>query len=209
MNDANRKPGPDGKSPSDAQQAQHGMGAESAVRTFHLDSTGLRRMLGSLEADLMEAVWQLTSSGASSSDQGWTTVGAVCRHLGSGYHYKTVQTVMNRLVEKHLFIRRQRHRAFEYRAAITRDELVAQVTRSVVNGLVQDFGDVAIAQLVQTLHDVTPDHLAQLEQLAAASPISANVEVSESAHSAVEAEGADIVPDTVDTPLQRHRSKQR
>lgn len=206
MNDANRKPAVVGAPPS---EAQHGMGAESAVRTFHLDSTGLRRILGSLEADLMEAVWQLTSSGASSSDQGWTTVGAVCRYLGSGYHYKTVQTVMNRLVEKNLFIRRQQHRAFEYRAAITRDELVAQVTRNVVSGLVQDFGEVAIAQLVQTLHDVTPDHLAQLEQLATASPVSANLEDLENAQVSVETEGAHAVPGVMDTSQQQHRSKRQ
>lgn len=195
VDDVNHKQAPGGTSPP---EAQHEGGTASSVRTFHLDSTGLRRILGALEADLMEAVWRLTSSSAATSDQGWTTVGAVCQHLGSGYHYKTVQTVMNRLVEKQLFIRRQRHRAFEYRAAITRDELVAQVTRNVVSGLVRDFGEVAIAQLVQTLHDVTPDQLAQLEQLAAASPISADLEDTESANSTVAAEDATAAPDAAD-----------
>ena len=151
-----------------ASQTQPAIGAESAVRTFHLDHTGLRRILGTLEADLLEAVWRLTSTTTESAQGGWTTIGAVRDHLGAGYHYKTVQTVMNRLVEKQLLQRRQHGRAFEYRATMTHDELVVQVTRNVVSGLVRDFGDVAIAQLVQTLHEITPDHLAMLEELAAA-----------------------------------------
>ena len=115
---------------------------------------------------------------------------------------------MNRLVEKRLFIRRRRQRAFEYRATITRDELVAQVTHNVVSGLVQDFGDIAISQLVRSLHEITSDHLAQLEQLAAASPYSTDLEDTENAQSVVE-EGARAAPGALDTFGQRPRSKRR
>ncbi len=168
MDDINHRQASDKASDDvNASKTQPATGKESAVRTFHLDHTGLRRILGTLEADLLEAVWRLTPT-TDSAERGWTTIGAVCEHLGAGYHYKTVQTVMNRLVEKQLLQRQQHGRAFEYRATMTRDELVAQVTRNVVSGLVRDFGDVAIAQLVQTLHEITPDHLALLEELAAA-----------------------------------------
>jgi len=127
---------------------------------------GLRRILGSLEADLLEAVWRL-APGTVTTPQGWTTIAAVCASLNPIFHYKTAQTVMNRLVEKQLLVRRERQRAYEYRAALTREELISQVTRTVVGGLIHDFGDVAVAQLTQTLYETRPDLLVQLEQLAA------------------------------------------
>ena len=139
-------------------------GTGRPIRAFQLDESGLRRVLGSLESDVLEAIWHLTP-GAASTAEGWTTIGRVCQHLGAGYHYKTVQTVMNRMVDKQLLLRRHEARAHEYRAALTREELILQVTRSVMDGLVQDFGEVAIAQLEETLESLRPDRLALLRQL--------------------------------------------
>ncbi len=143
-----------------AQPGQH-----TAIRAFQLDGSGVRRLLGSLEADLLEAVWRLTP-GDASSEEGWITIAAVCASLIPTFHYKTSQTVMNRLVEKQLLVRRERQRAYEYRAALSREELITQVTRSVVGGLIHDFGDVAVAQLTQTLYETRPELLSQLERLA-------------------------------------------
>lgn len=126
-------------------------------------------MLGSLEADLLEAIWQLTP-GEPASAEGWTTIGAVCDYLGPTFNYKTVQTVMNRMVDKGLLVRQRDARAHTYRASQTRDALVMQVTHTIISGLVRDFGDVAITQLVSTLTEVGPEHLAALERLAASAP---------------------------------------
>jgi predicted transcriptional regulator len=135
------------------------------VRTFSLDAHGLRRILGSTEADLMQALW-LLASGAEDEPEGWTTIGAVCQSLGPGHHYKTVQTVMNRLVEKRLVMRRQEAPAYRYRPAVTREALITQVTRQVIDGLVLDFGHVAVVQLAQALQTVSPQYMALLEDLA-------------------------------------------
>jgi predicted transcriptional regulator len=141
----------------------------ASIHTFRLDATGLRRVLGPLEADVLEAVWQLTSQDSEHIDAVcWTTIGAVCETLGPHANYRTIQTIMNRLVEKQLLERRERQRAYEYRALPTRSALEAAVTRSVVESLVRDFGGVAIAQLVRAVHDVHPEQLALLERLAGA-----------------------------------------
>ena len=154
------------------QRPEHPFADENAaVRAFQLDSTGLRCILGSLEADLLEAVWQLTAgaeTGAETGTAGWTTIGAVCAHLGPSANYKTVQTVMNRMVEKGLLLRRQDARAHTYRAGMTHDALVMQVTHAVVSSLVREFGTVAVDQLVTTLHAVSPEHMAELDALAVA-----------------------------------------
>jgi|GEM_PF-6119112 len=137
----------------------------SPVRTFSLGAHGLRRILGPTEADLMQALW-LLASGADDGPAGWTTIGAVCQSLGPGHHYKTVQTVMNRLVDKRLVMRRQGAPAYHYRPAVTREALIAQVTRQVIDGLVLDFGHVAVVQLAQALHTVSPQYVELLEDLA-------------------------------------------
>jgi predicted transcriptional regulator len=139
------------------EQGSQRPGAGSAIRAFQLGGAGLRRILGALQADLIQSLWQITP-GAEDAPDGWATLGAVCRSLGPTYHYKTVQTVMNRMVEKGLLTRRKRGRAHEYRPLMTRDELVADVTREVVDGLIDNFGNVAIAQLVRTIQTISPAH---------------------------------------------------
>jgi predicted transcriptional regulator len=142
-----------------------GARSNSSVRSFALGAHGLRRILGATEVDLMQALWALTC-GSEDTSKGWTTIGAVCQSLGPGHNYKTVQTVMNRLVEKRLVLRREEAPAYLYRPAITREDLIAQVTRQVIDGLMQDFGDIAVAQLAHALQNVSPQSVALLEELA-------------------------------------------
>lgn len=153
---------------------------DSLIRTFRLDTTGLHRLLGSLETDILETMWRLTHSEAQEATT-WTTIGAVIQALGANYHYKTVQTVMNRLVEKKLLERRQLARAHEYRPTISRVTLLTQATRSILGELLQDFGDIAVSQFVQVLQTTSPEHLQQLERLME--------RTSEREHTATEKEG--------------------
>jgi len=125
------------------------------VHAFKLDQRGLARVFGELEAPLMEAVWAL----------GEASVADVCRRLGEGAHYKTVTTVMNRLVDKRLLVRRRDSRAFVYAPVESRAAFEAHLSRRVAEGLVRDFGDLALAQFVDALSEVDPRLLARLEAL--------------------------------------------
>ncbi len=143
------------------QRSSHGI-----VRAIQLDAAGLERLLGPLEAEIMEAVWALTMpSGVPFSPPAWVTVGDVCHVLGPSQHYKTTQTVMNRLVEKGALQRQQGKRPQGYCARMSREELVRSATREALDGLVADFGDVALAQLVTAVRDISPERLALLERL--------------------------------------------
>ncbi len=126
------------------------------IHRFDLDASGLERVLGQLEARIMEAVWQLETP----------TVRDICAVIGPGSHYKTVMTVTNRLVEKGLLIReRTQDRAYLYRAAVSREAFLSQVAASVASGLVGDFGRQALAQLVQAAGQIDPSYLDELERL--------------------------------------------
>ncbi len=129
--------------------------AGNGVRAFKLGGSGLERVLGELEASLMEAVW----------NAGEASVQEVCDALGPDHNYKTVMTVMNRLVEKRLLSRRRVSKAFLYSAVESRQDFLDRVSRGVAAGLVRDFGPSAIAQFVDVVGELAPEELATLEAL--------------------------------------------
>lgn len=126
------------------------------LQRFDLEASGLTRVLGELQARIMEAVWQL----------GAPTIMQICQALGPDTHHKTVMTVTNRLVEKGLLIReRATGRAFAYRPTLDRGAFLSHVTASVADGLVGDFGPLALAQLVDAAERIDPAYLDELERL--------------------------------------------
>lgn len=123
---------------------------------FRVGEKGLSTVLGTLEAGIMDALWK---SGQP------LTVQAVCERLGPGHHYKTVMTVMNRLAKKGLLERRLEGRAYVYRPRITQEAFRRAVADNVFQGVLAEFGDVAIAAFVDVVEEVSPEALAQLERL--------------------------------------------
>lgn len=131
------------------------MTRSTLVQNFKLDQRGMARVFGELEAQIMEAVWTL----------GEATVQDVVDHLEGDYNYKTIMTVMNRLVDKRVLTRRRESRAFLYTARESRNEFLRRVSRRIVEGLIQDFGEVALAQFVGAVDDVDPRQLEALEKM--------------------------------------------
>jgi predicted transcriptional regulator len=124
------------------------------IRRFDLDSQGLARVLGELEAPILETVWAL----------GQATVKEVTAQLGPQAHLKTVMTVMNRMVEKGILRRQLRGRQFVYQAVLDREAFLQQIANRVLAGLLADFGQPTIAYFIA---GAAPEQLAELEQLLA------------------------------------------
>jgi predicted transcriptional regulator len=126
------------------------------IHRFDLDSRGLARVLGELEARIMESVWRL----------GAPTINDIRDVLDLAPHYKTVLTVANRLVQKGLLIREPTaERAFTYRATEEREEFLRRVSASVAGGLLSEFGRQALAQFVRAAEAVDPAYLDELQRL--------------------------------------------
>jgi predicted transcriptional regulator len=127
-----------------------------SIHRFDLDSRGLARVLGDLEARIMDAVWRLDVP----------TINEICETLDPPTHYKTVLTVANRLVQKGLLTREPTSdRAFAYRATEERDAFMRRVSASVAGGLIGDFGRDALAQFVRVAEEVDPAYLDELQRL--------------------------------------------
>lgn len=111
---------------------------------------GKRRMqldglLGPLETDVMEAVWDL----------GDTTVRDVHEHLASrrDLAYTTIMTTMIRLAGKGLLERDTSGLAHRYRARLSREEYARSTVHNVVDWLVDAFPEPAMSYFVEVIGD--------------------------------------------------------
>lgn len=122
--------------------------------------TAVDHLLGDLEAAIMRLMWDLETA----------TVRDIFHRLRAGGRplaYTTVMTVMGRLAGKQLLARDLSGKTYVYRAALTEAEFLRAAAARRVQELVDEFGDLAIAQFLTTVHDLSPERYAQLERIAA------------------------------------------
>lgn len=119
---------------------------------------GIEKFLGELEHAVMNILWQRNEA----------TVREVLAELNQtrSLAYTTVLTVMSRLVEKGLLVQDKTDRAHRYRPAMSREAYAAETTAQIIHSLVEDFGDIALAQFSQELDGLDAEHLAALKALA-------------------------------------------
>jgi predicted transcriptional regulator len=115
-------------------------------------------LLGPLEGAVMDRIWK----------RGPLTVRDVVDEVGRtrGLAYTTVMTVMVRLHAKGLLVRKREGKTYVYRAAFTREEHRARVSRDLARGLVSQFGDAALVAFSAELDGVDTQHRAALRKLA-------------------------------------------
>ncbi|MFN2520784.1 MAG: BlaI/MecI/CopY family transcriptional regulator [Candidatus Limnocylindria bacterium] len=116
------------------------------------------RFLGPLEAEIMDRLWRRRSA----------TVRDVVDDLGRSraLAYTTVMTIMTRLHAKGLLARELEGKTYVYRPAFSREEHRARLSRDLVRGLVDEFGDLALAQFAAELDTVDSGHRAALRHIA-------------------------------------------
>ncbi len=142
-------------------QGERGGLARKPVGMFRLQAVGLERVLGSLEAEVMEQVWRA---------DGPVAIRTLHATLPPSrpLSFNTVVSVVNHLVEKGLLHRERARRGHLFTPTLSRDAFLAQVSRDVAAGLIRDFGDVAVAQFVAALRAENPAALRRLADLAQA-----------------------------------------
>jgi predicted transcriptional regulator len=135
------------------------MAAEPEITVFHLDRPGIRKVLGDLEAEVMELVWERPA------EQG-TMVRDIFEVLYERRHlaYTTVMNTMTRLAKKHLLRVEKKDQAYVYYPNLTQQEFVSRFVTRILEDLLANFSGGEIEGL-QTLPDVqTTAHLQHLLQ---------------------------------------------
>lgn len=119
-------------------------------------------LLGTLEYPIMQALWRRSP----------VPVGDVLQQLNTDranedrLAYTTVMTVLSRLHEKGIVDREMQGRSYRYRPRFTEDELVLELSRDEVARLVDQYGQIALAQFAAALQDADPELLARVASLA-------------------------------------------
>ncbi len=123
---------------------------------FSPTKDGLVKVLGPLETEIMQILWQ----------EGSSTVKKVHRKLSQqrDIAYTTVMTTMSRLADKGVLNRERDGLAYVYTPVISEDEFVNLVVRQVLDGLLDDYSDTAISYMVDYLAHNNPSELRRLQR---------------------------------------------
>ena len=118
--------------------------SELELTTLHLDRPGVRAVLGDLEAEVMELVWQRPDEKGVTVREIWEQV-----HPTRPIMYTTVMNTMTRLARKGVLLAEHREPAYVYRAAHSREEFIDRFLGGALERLLSNFGGAALASLRQ------------------------------------------------------------
>jgi len=117
----------------------------------------IRGHLGSLEADLMQLLWE--------QPDGLAVRDLVQALPGRKRAYTTVMTVTARLHEKGLLDRTPVGRAYVYRPALSRDEFIHRLSSERVRGLIAEFGDLAVTHFVGEVRQLPRSEIERIREM--------------------------------------------
>lgn len=126
--------------------------------TVRLSAKGLAKVLGDLEARVMQAVWDIGRPAPARAVHD-----RVAREHNVAIH--TVITVLNKLVEKGLLRRAKHDDLLHYAACLGEEEFRAQASRRLMEGILSFGPEAVTASFVDILADQDPEQLTELARL--------------------------------------------
>lgn len=126
--------------------------------TVRLSAEGLAKVMGDLEARVLQTVWALVEP---------SPARAVYERIIAEHPVAplTVITVLNKLVKKGVLARKPKDGLLHYRAVLEEEEFRALASRRVVEGILSFGPDAVAASLVDVLAEQDPERLAELGRL--------------------------------------------
>jgi predicted transcriptional regulator len=112
--------------------------------------------LGAAQAEILNVVWRMESATVPEIHA------AINADRKTDAAYTTVLTFVQRLHARNLLEREPEGRTFRYRATQSRDELLATWSDEMIDRLIADYGQIAIARLDDRLQSLDPERRAKL-----------------------------------------------
>jgi predicted transcriptional regulator len=141
-------------------------GLEPEIPVFRPDREGIRKVLGDLEADVMEYVWEKYSSSATSNQN---EKGIIVREVYEQFRlhrtiaYTTVMTTMARLARKHLLSVRRVDNTYIYTPNLSKEEFIDNFVARILENLLVSFADTTESHLQRLVSETETvgkiDHL--------------------------------------------------
>lgn len=130
---------------------------ENVIGDFKPAKKGLGKVLGHLEAAIMDIIWK---KGRVSVREVYDTL-----RLERRLAYTTVMTIMNRLADKGFLEKEKEGVAYFYTPVYTREEFNKSVVRQVIDGLLDEYADFAYSHFIQRIQEEDESRIEQLEQI--------------------------------------------
>lgn len=130
---------------------------QGIAKTFRASDTGLGKVLGHLEEEVMGSLWT----------RGEATGKEVLADLSGKRKiaYTTVLTVLDRLYKKDLVKKEKNGGSFHFSATYSKDDFSAIISKEVMKGVVEMSKHYASANFVDVLAESDPEELSRLEEL--------------------------------------------
>ena len=125
---------------------------------FRAQQPGLKKLLGDLEADIMELVWSFPDGQRVPVRDVYETL-----RTSRTIAYTTVMTVMGNLAKKRVLDVEKSGTAYLYFAPKNREAFTSEAIGVIVDGLVSDFSNAAVAHFVRALEGQNDDVLSRLK----------------------------------------------
>jgi predicted transcriptional regulator len=116
--------------------------------------------LHELESEVMEQLWQSGEASVRS------VMEALNKRASKDRAYTTYMTIMARLHKKGMLARRREGKTDYYAPAYERDQYMALRAQSEVEGLVEQYGEVALSHFAQQMASLDPARRRALQRLA-------------------------------------------
>lgn len=126
------------------------------IQNFKFHESGLNRFFGPLEAKIMNILW----------DGNEMSIKDVQKKLEQekNFNFNTVMTVMNRLVEKGILLKRMEGRSSLFRPVLCRESFLDTQSKELTHELMDEFGPLVVNHMLDALEDVDEGLLDKLEQ---------------------------------------------
>lgn len=105
-------------------------------------------MLGSLQTKVMDVLW-----GAEKPLKPAEVLGK----LGNGYAYTTVMTILKRLADKGIVVRKMTGKVYFYSPCSCKEKFIKKNLSGIIGGLVNSYGEAAIANFVDVVKNNKED----------------------------------------------------
>jgi predicted transcriptional regulator len=126
------------------------------IQNFKFNEKGLNRFFGPLEAKIMNILWNSSELAIKDVQQKL--------EKEKKTSFNTVMTVMNRLVEKEVLTKRMEGRGSLYQPVLTKDEFLERQSKELTNGLIDEFGQIVVSHMIDSIEEADERLIAKLEQ---------------------------------------------
>lgn len=133
------------------------MALESYPFKFNSSKKGLQRVLGDLEAEIMQILWTRKKATVKEVHQALTFK----KHLA----YTTVMTVMGRLAKKGLLAQRKVGKAYVYSPKVNKNSFIQSMIKAIFGGLSEEFSGPVLNQFVNSLGEEDKAIIMELAKL--------------------------------------------